>query len=260
MLRLLTVAGSDSGGGAGIQADVKVFAALGAHGMTALTALTAQNTLGVEAVHEVPQAFVRAQIRAVVSDIGVDAVKVGMLASAGIVEVVADELSRLGCPLVVDPVMVATSGARLLAEDAVAVLTERLLPLATVVTPNLAEASVLAGEPSLSAGAAARAVYALGPAAVVVTGGDEEGVDAFWDAGGLRPIAGPLHASGATHGSGCAHSAALAVYLAQGYPPFDAAVAARAFAGRAVEFGLGELGGGIGPVNLVGAVAGWAAR
>ncbi|RDI73601.1 phosphomethylpyrimidine kinase [Gaiella occulta] len=254
MVRLLSVAGSDSGGGAGIQADLKVFAALGVHGMTALTALTAQHTQGVEAVHEVPPWFVRAQIRAVVGDIGVDAVKVGMLAAAGIVEVVADELAELDRPVVIDPVMVATSGARLLAEDAVDALRERLLPLATLATPNLAEARVLAGDLSLDAEAAAAAVHSLGPGSVVVTGGDEDGVDWFHDASGLRPIEGPLHASGATHGSGCAHSAALAVYLAQGYAPFDAAVAARALAARAVACGLEDLGGGPGPVNVGAAV------
>ena len=250
MLRLLTVAGSDSGGGAGIQADLKVFAALGVHGMTAVTALTAQNTRGVEAVHVVPSGFVRAQLRAVVSDIGVDAVKVGMLAAAETVEVVAGELAELGCPVVVDPVMVATSGARLLVEDAVGSLRELLLPFAAVATPNLAEARVLGGDPSLTAKAAARAVHSLGARAVVVTGGDEDGVDWFCDGRGTRPIEGPLHASGATHGSGCAHSAALAVYLAQGCTPFDAAVAARAFAARAVEVGLRDLGGGVGPVHV----------
>jgi hydroxymethylpyrimidine/phosphomethylpyrimidine kinase len=256
VLRLLSVAGSDSGGGAGIQADVKVFAFLAAHGMTAVTALTAQNTRGVEAVHELPPAFVRAQIRAVVGDIGVDAVKVGMLANAAVVEVVADELAALARPLVVDPVMVATSGARLLDEDAVAVLRERLVPLASVVTPNLAEARVLVDQPSLGAREAACALHALGAHAAVVTGGDEDGIDWFCDESGPRPIEGPLHPSAATHGSGCTHSAALAVYLAQGRAPFEASLRARRFAARAVEFGLRDLGAGIGPVN-VGAGLGW---
>ena len=250
MLRLLSVAGSDSGGGAGIQADLKVFAALGVHGMTAVTALTAQHTLGVVAVHVVPPGFVCAQLRAVVSDIGVDALKLGMLATAQTVERVADELAELDCPIVVDPVMVATSGASLLSEDAVGALRQRLLPLATVSTPNLAEARVLVGDTALTAEAAARAVHALGVRAVVVTGGDGDGVDWFCDRSGTRPIPGPVHLSGATHGSGCAHSAALAVYLAQGHPPFDAAVAARALAARAVQFGLSDLGGGAGPVNV----------
>jgi hydroxymethylpyrimidine/phosphomethylpyrimidine kinase len=250
VLRMLSVAGSDSGGGAGMQADLKVFAALGGHGMSALTALTAQHTLGVDAVQVVPAKFVRAQMRAVAGDIGVDVVKVGMLAASRTVALVADELALLGCPVVVDPVMVATSGARLLAEGGVVVLRERLLPLAAVVTPNLAEARMLVGDASLTAQAAASAVRLLGPGAVVVTGGDEDGVDWFCDASRLSPIEGPLHEGGATHGSGCVHSAALAAYLARGHAPFDAAVAARAFAARAVQCGLRELGGGVGPVYV----------
>src|SRR4051795_5743782 len=144
VLRLLSVAGSDSGGGAGIQADLKAFAALGAHGMTAVTALTAQNTVGVEAVHLVPPAFVRAQIRAVASDIGVDAAKTGMLGEPGVVEAVAEELAALGCPVVVDPVRVAASGARLLTVAGERAMAEALLPVAAVATPNVAEARVLA--------------------------------------------------------------------------------------------------------------------
>lgn len=255
MFRLLSVAGSDSGGGAGIQADLKAFAALGAYGMTALTALTAQNTRGVSNVHVVPHLFVGEQIRAVVSDIGVDAAKTGMLADAAIIGVVADELGRLGCPLVVDPVMQATSGARLLAEDAVEALRSRLLPLATVATPNLAEARLLTGKADSEAAEAAEAVRSLGPAAVVVTGGDEDGVDWFCDEDGVRPISGPVHATRATHGSGCTHSAALAVFLARGYAPYDAAVAARDVAAGAVAGGLNELGAGPGPVHLRAAVA-----
>lgn len=256
MLCLLSIAGSDSGGGAGIQADLKVFSALGVHGMTALTALTAQNTRGVEAVHQVPAGFVRAQIRAVVDDIGIDAVKVGMVANAEIIEAVAAELETLECPVVVDPVMIATSGARLLDEDGVTALRELLVPRARVVTPNLAEARALAANPDLDARAAAAAVHALGSAAVVVTGGDEDGVDWFCDHDGLRPVPGPLHASAATHGSGCAHSAALAVSLAEGAPPYEAACAARMFAARAVQFGLEELGAGIGPVNAAAGAGG----
>src|SRR4051794_17317266 len=169
--RLLSVAGSDSGGGAGIQADLKAFAALGAHGMTAVTALTAQNTVGVQAVQLVPPAFVRAQIRAVAEDIGVDAVKTGMLGEPGVVEAVADELAGLGCPVVVDPVMVATSGARLLTVAGERAVAEVLLPLASVATPNVAEARVLAGDERLSGRELAEAGLALGPAAVVGTGG-----------------------------------------------------------------------------------------
>ena len=254
MLRLLSVAGSDSGGGAGIQADLKVFAALGVHGMTAITALTAQHTRGVEGVHVVPPAFVRAQIDAVARDIGVDVAKVGMLATADTVVVVADALLALGCPIVVDPVMVATSGAQLLSPDAVDALRRRLLPGAAVVTPNLAEARVLADDPSLDARAAAVEVHALGEAAVVVTGGDEDGVDWFCDRDGTTPIDGPFHASRASHGSGCTHAAALAVYLARGSTPLEAAIAARELAAGAVAHGFEELGGGAGPVNVAAAV------
>ena len=255
MLRMLSIAGSDSGGGAGVQADLKTFTALGAHGMTALTALTAQHTLGVTAVHVVPAAFVRAQIQAVAADIGVDAVKVGMLATAEIVEAVADQLIALACPVVVDPVMVATSGARLLDEDAVDIVRQRLLPLATVVTPNLAEARILAEDRSATATDAANVVLSLGAAAVVVTGGDKDGVDWFHDANGPRPIKGPLHPSATTHGTGCTHSAALAVYLARGFSPFDAALAARALTAAAVEHGSVQIGQGQGPVNVAAAVA-----
>ena len=232
MLRMLSIAGSDSGGGAGIQADLKTFTALGAHGMTALTALTAQHTLGVTAVHVVPAAFVRAQIQAV-----------------------ADELVALACPVVVDPVMVATSGARLLDEDAADIVRQRLLPLATVVTPNLAEARILAEDRSATATDAANVVLSLGAAAVVVTGGDKDGVDWFHDANGPRPIKGRLHPSATTHGTGCTHSAALAVYLARGYSPFDAALAARALTAAAVEHGSVQIGQGQRPVNVASAVA-----
>jgi hydroxymethylpyrimidine/phosphomethylpyrimidine kinase len=252
VLRLLSVAGSDSGGGAGIQADLKAFAALGAHGMTAITALTAQSTLGVDAVHPVPPDFVRAQIRAVARDIGVDAVKTGMLGDAALIEAVADELAGLDVPVVVDPVMVATSGARLLPRAAEGALASRLVPLATVVTPNVAEARVLAGDDTLSGEELALAVLALGPRAVVVTGGDADGVDVYADVDRTSRIAGPLHAAGSNHGSGCTHSSALAVFLARGETPFDAAVAARSTAASAVEQGLGEIGCGPGPVDVIG--------
>jgi hydroxymethylpyrimidine/phosphomethylpyrimidine kinase len=250
VLRLLTVAGSDSGGGAGIQADLKAFAALGAHGMTAVTALTAQNTVGVEAVQLVPPDFVRAQIRAVAADIGVDAAKTGMLGEAGVVEAVADELGALGCPLVVDPVMVATSGARLLSAAGERAVADRLLPLATIATPNVAEARVLVGDPSLFGRALAEAVLALGPDAVVVTGGDGDGVDHYVDASGWTPIEGPRHPDGANHGSGCTHSAVLATLLAMGREPLPAAIEARRLAALAVRDGRRELGAGAGPVHL----------
>jgi hydroxymethylpyrimidine/phosphomethylpyrimidine kinase len=252
VLRLLSVAGSDSGGGAGIQADLKAFAALGAHGMTAITALTAQSTLGVDAVHPVPVDMVRAQIRAVARDIGVDAAKTGMLGDAALIDAVAGELRTLGVPVVVDPVMVATSGARLLPREAEGALAQRLVPLATVVTPNVAEARVLAGDERLEGEELALAVLALGPRAVVVTGGDADGIDVYADASGTARIAGPLYDSGANHGSGCTHSSALAVFLARGESPFDAAVAARGVAAAAVEQGLEEIGAGPGPVDVLG--------
>lgn len=245
---MLSIAGSDSGGGAGIQADLKTITALGAHGMTAVTALTAQNTLRVDAIHAVPADLVRAQIRAVAGDIGVDAVKIGMIATAQIAAAVADELAALPCPIVVDPVLVATTGALLLDEDALDVLRQRLLPLATVATPNLAEARILAGDPNANAADAAAALTALGARGVVVTGGAEHGVDCFRDANSARPIEGPLHRVETTHGSGCTHSAALAVFLARGASPFDAAVAARTFAAAAIQHGS-ELGHGHGAVN-----------
>src|SRR5947208_10739907 len=175
--RALTIAGSDSGGGAGIQADLKAFAAAGCHGTSAIVALTAQNTTGVTAVHEVPPEFVRAQLEAVFGDIGVDAAKTGMLFSAGTIETVADFLADHPVPLVVDPVMVASSGARLLQDDAVETLVDRLFPLATVVTPNLPEAEALAGR-SGSRRQLAERLHALGAPAVIVTGGHgEDAVD-----------------------------------------------------------------------------------
>src|SRR5947199_981468 len=176
--RALTIAGSDSGGGAGIQADLKAFAAAGAHGMSAIVALTAQNTLGVTAVHEVPAEFVTAQLEAVFSDIGVDAAKTGMLFSRRVIEAVAEFLDAHPVPLVVDPVMVASSGARLLEQDAVEALVARIFPLATVVTPNLAEARGLCDDSSQTARAGlAERLVELGAAAAIVTGGHGDPVD-----------------------------------------------------------------------------------
>lgn len=257
---VLSIAGSDSGGGAGIQADLKAFARCGVHGMTAITALTAQNTLGVTGVHPVPPAFVEAQIAAVASDLGVDAVKTGMLATADIVEAVARAYDALpaGTPLVVDPVMVAESGSVLLDEDARAAMIEHLLPRATVVTPNLPEARVLAGpdvDPE-DPNALARALHALGVANVVVTGGHREAiVDTFFDGETITRIAGERHRDGAAHGSGCTHASALAAHLASGQPPLDAARAARVVASEAVRDGLRGLGGGAGPVDALGVAA-----
>ena len=252
----LSIAGSDSGGGAGIQADLKAFARCGVHGMTAITAITAQSTVGVDAVHAVPPEIVVAQVRAVAEDIGVDAVKIGMLGDAATIDAVVEALGLVGdAPVVVDPVMVAESGASLLEPDAVRALAERLLPLASVVTPNLPEARRLtglgeaAGQEEL-----ARAVLALGSGAVVVTGGHtEEGADLLLERGGDPvPIPGPRHPDGAGHGSGCTHSSAIAALLARGLNLRAAAERARILTAEAVRDGLRELGAGAGPVNVLG--------
>ena len=253
--RVLSIAGSDSGGGAGIQADLKAFAACGVHGMTAVTALTAQNTVEVVAVESVSPEMVMAQVRAVAADIGVDAVKVGMLGTAETIEAVRLALSELepGTPVVVDPVMVAESGAELLDPSARAALVQRLLPLATVATPNLPEARALTGLADADAGALARAVHALGPRAVVVTGGHSEGAaDVFYDGESLVEIAGARYGTGAAHGSGCTHSSALAAHLARGLTPLEAARRAKEIASAAVRDGLAEVGAGAGPVDALG--------
>ncbi len=249
--RCLTIAGSDSGGGAGIQADLKAFAAAGCHGMSAIVALTAQNTVGVTAVHEVPADFVREQIDAIFDDIGVDAAKTGMLFSSTLVNAVADALAERNVPLVVDPVMIASSGARLLQDDAAETLVSRLFPLATVVTPNLLEAEALAGSPG-PRGELAERIHALGASAVVVTGGHgDDPVDHLFD--GERHIEIPVerHDVAATHGAGCTHSATLAAYLARAWPLEDAARAAANAASAAVARGLVELGQGEGPVDVI---------
>jgi hydroxymethylpyrimidine/phosphomethylpyrimidine kinase len=249
--RCLTIATSDSGGGAGIQADLKAFAAAGCHGSSVLVALTAQNTVGVAAVHELPRAFVLAQLEAVFDDIGVDAAKTGMLFSRPLVETVADFLDGHRAPLVVDPVMVASSGARLLQPDAVDVYVERLFPLATVVTPNLPEAEVLAGRPGTRR-ELAEAIHARGAAAVLVTGGHGEGaVDHLFDGAEHHEIPVARHAVAATHGAGCTHSATLAARLARGESLLEAARAAAAAASAAVGRGLVEIGAGEGPVDVL---------
>jgi hydroxymethylpyrimidine/phosphomethylpyrimidine kinase len=265
--RVLTIAGSDSGGGAGIQADLKAFARCGVHGMSAITAITAQNTLGVEAVHAIPPEIVIAQVRAVVADIGVDAVKVGMLGAASTVHAVAAALDELSdeIPVVVDPVMVSESGARLLDLDAESALVAEILPRATVLTPNIPEASALVG--AVSAGgvsdstrdqapALARAVLELGPEVVVLTGGHrEQATDLFLDSQEperIVSIPGRRHPDGAAHGSGCTHSSVLAAQLALGRAPLQAAFAARALTGEAVAHGLRDIGQGPGPVDAIG--------
>jgi hydroxymethylpyrimidine/phosphomethylpyrimidine kinase len=248
--RCLTIAGSDSGGGAGIQADLKAFARAGCHGMSVVVALTAQNTVGVTAVHEAPAEFVRAQLEAVFSDIGVDAAKTGMLFSAEIVETAADFLAAHPVTLVVDPVMVASSGARLLREDAVETLVTRLFPLAKIVTPNLLEAEVLAGGPA-PRDELARRLHALGPQAVIVTGGHgDEAVDTLYDGERLVHIPVPRHTVAATHGAGCTHSATLAALLARGLDLESAARHAAEVAAEAVRHGLAGLGAGEGPVDV----------
>jgi hydroxymethylpyrimidine/phosphomethylpyrimidine kinase len=261
---VLSIAGSDSGGGAGIQADLKAFARCGVHGATAITAITAQNTLGVSAIHAVPPEIILAQVRAVVTDIGVDAVKVGMLGTVEGTLAVARALDELpkATPVVVDPVMVAESGARLLGLDAQQALIEEILPRATVLTPNLPEARVLVGrtaDPSGEEDAEAeeliRAVIALGPRSVVLTGGHRtEAVDLFLDDAGDGPVAsipGERHPDGAAHGSGCTHSSVLAAQLALGRAPLEAARIARAITGAAVAKGLRDLGAGAGPVDVL---------
>jgi hydroxymethylpyrimidine/phosphomethylpyrimidine kinase len=250
---VLSIAGSDSGGGAGIQADLKAFARCGVHGMTAITAITAQNTVGVEAIETVSPEMIVAQVGAVAEDIGVAAVKIGMLGTAETVEAVVEALRFIGdAPVVIDPVMVAESGAVLLDEEARSALVERLLPLATVVTPNIPEARVLSeASEQDSQEDLAREVRALGPHAVVVTGGHSERVvDLFFDGRESAEIPGERHADGAAHGSGCTHSSALAANLALGETPLEAARKARAVASEAVASGLRELGEGPGPVDV----------
>src|SRR4051812_106182 len=250
---VLSIAGSDSGGGAGIQADLKAFARCGVHGMTAITALTAQSTVGVTAIHPLPPAFIVEQVRTVAEDIGVDAVKIGMLGTAETVAAVREALELLDddVPVVIDPVMVAESGAVLLDDAAREAIVTELLPLATVITPNLPEARVLAGEGEGDAEDLARALHALGPAAVVVTGGHrDEATDVFFDGAELHVIPGERHADGAAHGSGCTHSSALAAHLALGLSPLEAARAARRIAGEAVRDGLRSIGAGAGPVDV----------
>ena len=253
---VMSIAGSDSGGGAGIQADVKAFARCGVHGTTAITALTAQNTVGVDSIHPIPPDMVIAQIRAVAEDIGIDAVKTGMLGDAVTIAVVVEALDLAGdAPIVVDPVLVAESGAVLLEPDARSALIERLLPRATVATPNLLEARELTGlGESASQEELAVAVYALGPGAAIVTGGHtEDGADVLAQPdGGTIRIEGAQHPGGASHGSGCTHSAALAAMLARGESLEAAAREAKRITAEAVGAGLRGLGAGAGPVNVFG--------
>jgi hydroxymethylpyrimidine/phosphomethylpyrimidine kinase len=250
----LTIAGSDSGGGAGIQADLKTFAALGVHGTSAVTAVTAQNTLGVSDYVELPLDIIRAQIDDVVGDLSPAAVKTGMLSSSEIIETVATAIEELGLDsLVVDPVMVAKGGERLLRPEAVTTLVERLIPLASVITPNLPEAEVLLGRHIHSRQErelAARDLVALGCAAAVVKGGHADGAaaDVFFDGQNLVWLEADRVATENTHGSGCAFSAAIAAGLARGLDTFRAVEEAKVFITGAIQNSL-EVGRGHGPVN-----------
>jgi hydroxymethylpyrimidine/phosphomethylpyrimidine kinase len=256
LLTALTIAGSDSGGGAGVQADLRVFAVLGVHGSSAVTALTAQNTLGVRGVLETPPDFVRAQIDAVMEDIGADAVKTGMLSSSAIVETVADAIKRHRIRnLVVDPVMVAKGGGRLLRDDAVQALREKLLPLAKIATPNTEEALVLTGMSRISnrdeLEEAARRIHALGPAAVLLKGGHlggETSDDLWFDGKNFETLPGIRHDNRHTHGTGCTLSAAIAAWLARGAEPFEACQKAKDYVAEAIRSAR-PLGRGVGPVN-----------
>lgn len=258
MKTVMSVATSDSGGGAGTQADVKAFARCGVHGTTAIVATTAQNTVAVKSVYPFPPEVAVEQIEAIVEDIGADAVKTGMLFNAGIISAVADAVRRFALPnLVVDPVMVAESGAVLLEPEAVKNYRKDLITLATAITPNLNEAFALIGEEvdEDHVRECARALHELGPKAVIVTGGHvASGADLLYDGENFVEIEGPSHATNAAHGSGCTHSSSLASFLALGCGIEEAARRARTVAAEAVEYGLVEIGGGAGPVNVLGPV------
>lgn len=250
----MTIAGSDSGGGAGIQADLKTFAALGVYGTSALTAITAQNTLGVTGVHEIPTEIIAAQIEAVLTDIGADAVKTGMLASSSIVEVVSRQLKSFRVTaLVVDPVMVAKSGDSLLHQDAVEALRTLLVPLATVVTPNVPEAEVLTGVKIVSDDdmrRAAESIVGMGCGSVVVKGGHRDGpaTDLFYDGDRFQEFTAPRIDTKNTHGTGCTFASAVAAGLAKGLPLLEAVAQAKEFVTGAIgrSFPIGQ---GHGPLN-----------
>jgi hydroxymethylpyrimidine/phosphomethylpyrimidine kinase len=249
----LTIAGSDSGGGAGIQADLKTFAALGVHGTSAITAITAQNTVGVTEILELPTTLIREQIAVVVEDIGVQAAKTGMLSSAAIIATVAEAVARHRLDrLVVDPVMVAKGGARLLRDDAVDTLRAQLVPLAAVITPNIPEAEVLLGREIRSLDdrrSAARELVAMGARAAVVKGGHADDVtDVFFDGAQTVELRADRIETANTHGSGCVFSAAIAAWLARGAEPLEAVRQAKSFITAAIANSL-EIGHGHGPVN-----------
>jgi hydroxymethylpyrimidine/phosphomethylpyrimidine kinase len=250
--RALTIASSDSGGGAGIQADLKAFARCGVHGMSAIVALTAQSTVGVTAIHECPPDFVVTQIQTLLADLPPAAIKTGMLFSEPIILAVADTLRGTDIPLVVDPVMIASSGAQLLREDAIGALVHKLFPLARVVTPNLMEAQALTGLATENRAEIAEALVAMGAQGALVTGGHGAvPIDHLYD--GQRHLDIPVvrHQIAATHGAGCTHSAALAACLARGMSLADAARNAAQVASDAVRRGLAGLGAGDGPVDVL---------
>jgi hydroxymethylpyrimidine/phosphomethylpyrimidine kinase len=252
----MTIAGSDSGGGAGIQADLKTFAVLGVHGTSAITAITAQNTIGVTDILELPTSLIREQIKVVVEDIGVQAVKTGMLSSPEIIDAVAASIELHGMRvLVVDPVMVAKGGAKLLHDDAVATMRARLIPLAAIITPNLPEAEVLLGRRITTIEErrqAARDLVAMGARAAVVKGGHAQGdvTDIYFDGTELVELRGRRIETSNTHGSGCVFSAAITAYLARGAEPLEAVREAKEFITEAIAQSL-EIGHGHGPVNPV---------
>jgi hydroxymethylpyrimidine/phosphomethylpyrimidine kinase len=251
--RVLTVAGSDSGGGAGIQADLKTMLALGAHGMSVITAVTAQNSIGVQGTWELPPAAVRGQLESVLSDIGVQAVKTGMLGSAAIVSAVSDALVGVAAPLVVDPVAAARRGEPLLPADAIADVKYRLFPLATLVTPNLHEAGLLTGvraDDERGMVRAAEAVHRLGARWVLVKGGHLPGdpVDVLFDGETVRRFAAARLPARHTHGTGCTLASAIACFLAGGAPVPEAVAKAKEYVTGAIRWGF-PLGGGIGPLD-----------
>ena len=252
--RAMTIAGSDSGGGAGIQADLKTFAALGVYGTSVLTAITAQNTIAVTGIHEVPLEMIGSQIDAVMADIGVDAVKTGMLSCGAIIEVVADKLAQYKVErLVVDPVMVAKSGDRLLREDALEALRTLLMPLAAVVTPNIPEAEVLTDmkiESRQDARKAARCIVGMGPRAVVVKGGHLPGppLDLLYDGTGFREYEAPRIETTSTHGTGCTFASAIAAGLARGMEVAEAVAMAKEYVTEAIKRAF-PIGSGHGPLN-----------
>ena len=255
MKRALTIAGSDSGGGAGIQADLKTFCAFGVYGMSSITSITAQNTKGVEAIFDLPPSLVAKQIECVVSDIGVDAAKTGMLSNSSIIEVVAQEIKKFNIEkLVVDPVMVSKSGALLLQRDAVDTLVERLFPLSFLITPNLPEASFLVGEEIKNVSDMERACVSLkkwGPRYVLLKGGHlpgEEIVDILFDGEKFTLFPAPRVATKNTHGTGCTYSAAICALLALRYPITEAVKVAREYMSEVIAHSL-NLGKGFGPVN-----------